>query len=277
MQRLSAPEASLAHPASWPWPLPAVVVWAAAWALFHALSSLGMSGVLAMALGMGLGMWGRRWAETATRRTIVALGFPLSFMGIGLSPADQAWIWLALAVLLMLAYPRKAWRDAPFYPTATQALAGLAQAAPLAAGGRVLDAGCGLGHGLRALRRAYPQARFQGVEWSWPLAWAARLLCPWAQVRRGDMWAQDWSQVGLVYLFQRPESMARAMAKAGAEMRPGSYLVSLEFKVPEVTPSACCGHANGRPVWVYRIGGQALPTTEPHLPNPKEPPPCSYS
>jgi hypothetical protein len=256
MQRLSAPGTSFAHPANWPWPLPAVATWASAWALYHALVWAGFNLVLALALGMLWGMWGRRWAHTAARRTLVALGFPLSFMGLGLNPSDQAWIWLALAALLLLAYPRKAWQDAPFYPTHRQALAGLAELAPMPVNGRVLDAGCGLGHGLRALRQAYPQARLQGVEWSWPFALAARVWCPWAQVQRGDMWAADWSQLRLVYLFQRPESMARAMAKARLEMPPGSYLVSLEFKVPDAVPSARCGAPDGRPVWIYRIGAE---------------------
>ena len=68
----------------------------------------------------------------------------------------------------------------------------------------VLDAGCGLGHGLKALRSAYPQARVRGVERSLPLSWLCRRRCPWAEVRRGDMWAQSWRGVDLVYLFQRP-------------------------------------------------------------------------
>jgi hypothetical protein len=32
------------------------------------------------------------------------------------------------------------------------------------------------------------------------------------------MWRADWSGYQLVYLFQRPESMARAWAKGCAEM-----------------------------------------------------------
>jgi hypothetical protein len=117
----------------------------------------------------------------------------------------------------------------------------------------VLDAGCGLGDGLRALRRAYPQARLEGVEWSWPLRFLCALRCPWAQVRRGDMWRTDWSSYQLVYLFQRPESMARAAAKAQAEMASGSWLVSLEFAVPGVLPQAQLRLPGDRVVWIYRF------------------------
>ncbi|MGE5331900.1 MAG: class I SAM-dependent methyltransferase, partial [Nitrospirota bacterium] len=132
-------------------------------------------------------------------------------------------------------------------------LQGLAAQVPLAPGARVLDAGCGLGDGLRALRRAYPQARLEGVEWSWPLRFLCALRCPWAQVRRGDMWRTDWSSYQLVYLFQRPESMARAAAKAQAEMASGSWLVSLEFAVPGVLPQAQLRLPGDRVVWIYRF------------------------
>jgi hypothetical protein len=63
----------------------------------------------------------------------------------------------------------------------------------------------------------------------------------------------DWGRYQLVYLFQRPESMARAMAKAQAEMAPGSWLVSLEFAVPGVPPHAQLHVPGGRPVWLYRM------------------------
>ena len=157
----------------------------------------------------------------------------------------------ALLVPLLLAYPLRAWRDAPFFPTPAGALQGL----PAVVGrpARVLDAGCGLGHGLRALRRQWPGVRFEGVEWSPLLAVAARLACPWAHVRRGDMWAHSWAEQDLVYVFQRPESMARVWHKAQAELAPGSWLVSLEFAVPGVAPHAQLASGAQRPVWIYRI------------------------
>ncbi|HEX7687459.1 MAG TPA: class I SAM-dependent methyltransferase, partial [Burkholderiaceae bacterium] len=108
---------------------------------------------------------------------------------------------------------------------------------------------------LRALRAVWPQARLEGIEWSWPLALAARLRCPWAGVRRGDMWRPGaWSGCALVYLFQRPESMARAIAKAEAELPSGAWLASLEFEVAGRRPHAVLRPAGGKPVWIYRVG-----------------------
>ncbi len=64
------------------------------------------------------------------------------------------------------------------------------------------------------------------------LALWARWTCPDAVVRRGDLWRDDWSGFQVVYLFQRPESMAKALAKARTELRPGSWLLSLDFPLP---------------------------------------------
>jgi hypothetical protein len=153
----------------------------------------------------------------------------------------------------LLVYPLNAWRDAPVFPTPHHALRSLAVQAPLPVGARILDAGSGLGDGLKALRHAYPAAQLEGIEQSWPLRLLCALRCPWARVRRGDMWAAPWGGFALVYLFQRPESMDRAAAKAQAEMAPGAWLVSLEFPVPGVLPSAQLRAPGGRVVWLYRM------------------------
>jgi SAM-dependent methyltransferase len=165
-----------------------------------------------------------------------------------------------------------AWRDAPVFPTPRGALRELAAHAPLpdhgaaatasspgATAPQVLDAGCGMGDALIELHAAYPQARVHGIEWSWLWRAVAALRCPWARVRQGDMWAQSWAGFDLVYLFQRPETMPRAIDKAWREMRPGSWLVSLEFEAVDAAGVPHAPHARlslqgTRPIWVYRIG-----------------------
>ncbi|MDZ7864991.1 class I SAM-dependent methyltransferase [Acidovorax sp.] len=234
-----------------PWPLPALLAWAGAWLLYLSLlravppvAAL----VAASLLGTAASVLGASW----WRRGLIALGFPLSLALTGMASLP-AWAWLVPLALLLLVYPLNAWRDAPLFPTPHHALQALAVQAPLARGARVLDAGCGVGDGLIALRHAYPETRLEGLEWSWPLRLACALRCPWARVRRGDMWAADWSGYQMVYLFQRPESMARAAAKAQAEMAAGAWLVSLEFAVPGLLPSAQLRAPGGRVVWIYRL------------------------
>ena len=238
------------------WPLPALLAWAAAWGLFRLAQGWGWGTTTALALASALGVAASLWGHTWWRRLFIAAGFPLSLAlslpAAGLA-AVPAWAWLVPLALLLLVYPLNAWRDAPLFPTPRQALDTLAAQVPLAPGARVLDAGCGLGDGLLALRRAYPQAQLHGLEWSWPLRAACALRCPWARVRRGDIWRADWSGYDLVYLFQRPESMARALHKARSQMRRGSWLVSLEFQDPAVAPTHTLTAPDGRAVWVYRM------------------------
>ncbi len=237
-----------------PWPLPAVLAWAAAWGVHGTAVQLGWPQPvpLALASGVGLGMslLGRGW----WRRLLIAAGFPLAMLATGLVVAP-AWVWLLLLALLLLVYPINAWRDAPLFPTPARALERLPEAVPLPAGAQVLDAGCGLGQGLRALHAAYPQATLHGIERSWPLRLWCGWRCPWARVRQGDMWAGHWGEHAMVYLFQRPESMARAMAKARAEMVAGSWLVSLEFEAAGHVAHAAQSLDDGRMLWIYRMDG----------------------
>ena len=265
-----------------PWPLPALLNWGLAWGMFALAGALGLPTLDAFLAGCLPTTALALLAGSAWRRAILALGFPLSValqallhglslpatsaiqgldphLSSGIAGSLPAWAWLLPVGLLALAYPVRAWRDAPFFPTPADALDGLEAIAPIDPGARVLDAGCGLGHGLSALRHVYPQARLDGIEWSWPLAWLARLRSPWARISRGDMWEHSWSDYQVVYLFQRPESMPHAARKAAAEMRPGSWLVSLEFKVPGLRLQAVVQREDHRPVWIYAVGRETRP------------------
>ena len=234
------------------WPLPAVLVWGAAWALFVGLPRWGIAAELALGTASALGIAASLLGNTWWRRLMIGLGFPLSLL-LTQAATLPAWVWLLPLLVLLLIYPVNAWRDAPLFPTPKNALNGLAALAPLAEDAIVLDAGCGLGAGLKALRRAYPNAQLTGIEWSWPLRALCALRCPWARVRQGDIWAVDWSGYDMVYLFQRPESMPRAVTKARAELKAGAYLVSLEFDAQALTPFGVLRAAQSKPVWVYRV------------------------
>ncbi len=242
---------------AWRWPLPALAAWSGAWLCHASLIALVLDPTLAFLLSALLPVLFAARAHGTWRRAIVSAGFPVSalFLGVGLSL--PAWAWLLPLAALVLVYPMQAWRDAPIFPTPAAALRGLAAALDgLPATPRMLDAGCGLGHGLAALRSEWPRAQIEGLERSAVMALVTRLRCPWAQVRCADMWAASWRDHDLVYLFQRPESMARAWHKVCAEMAPGSWLVSLEFGVPGVEPDVTIAAGEGggaKPVWAYRV------------------------
>ena len=236
------------------WPLPALFSWAAAWGVFALLRALAAPVALAFAAGLLLSAGSAYFASTPWRRVFVAAGFPLSLLASASTvSALPAWAWLVPLALLLLLYPSSTWQDAPLFPTPYRALDGLAAKVPLKPGARIVDAGCGLGAGLVELHREYPEGRIEGLEWSWPLRLACALRCPFAQVSRADIWAADWSGYDMVYLFQRPESLGRAMDKAGRELAKGSWLASLEFEAPGWAPQAQLQNVAGKPVWLYRV------------------------
>ena len=234
----------------WRWPVTALATWLAAWALHLGLrSSLGFGS--AVVAGAVAALAAHRLAATTWRRAIVALGFPLSVLAAG---GASPWLWLLPLAVLALVYPLGAWRDAPLFPTPRGALAGLAEALPLTDGARILDAGCGTGDALLELASEYPRATLGGVERSAVVAAIARWrLGRRARVALGDLWRSDWSDVDLLYVFQRPESMARIAEKSVREMRPGATIVSLEFPIPGWQHVRTL--ANAKPLFVYRLDG----------------------
>jgi hypothetical protein len=235
-----------------PWPVPALLVWSGAWAACALARAQGLGVAWTGTAGLVAGGLLSFAIASRWRRLLAAAGFPLSAVLVAGATHLPSSLWLVAVLPLVALYPLRAWRDAPFFPTPADALAGL-ESVVTPPPQRVLDAGCGVGHGLRVLRRVWPGACFEGIEWSPPLAWLAGVRCPWARVVRDDMWSVSWAAADLVYLFQRPESMARAWAKARAEMGEGGWLVSLEFPLPEVAPWACLQPPGQRPCWVYRV------------------------
>ena len=214
------------------WPLPALLAWFGTWCVYLFLLAPNLTLLAGIGAATAVGVLLSVLGGTLWRRLAIGAGFPLSLLLSG-AVALPAWAWLAPFALILLVYPMNAWRDAPLFPTPAKALLGLASHAPLAKGAAILDAGCGLGHGLAALRAA------------------AALLCPWAHIRQGDIWRADWQTYDMVYLFQRPESMPRAVAKARAELKPGAWLVSLEFVAKELQAQAVLQSVGGKPVWLY--------------------------
>lgn len=236
-----------------PWPLPALVAWAGAWIVFVALVRADIGALVAMVIATALGIAVAFLASTRWRRLFVAAGFPLSLFASGLAGDVPTWAWLLPLGLLLVLYPINTWGDAPVFPTPSGALRGLAKLAPLPPGASIVDAGCGLGDGLRELDAAYPDAAITGWEWSWPLRFACAARCRFATVRRVDIWNADWSGFDMVYLFQRPESMPRAAEKAARELKPGAWLASLEFPALDLKPTKTLDAVEGKRVWLYQM------------------------
>lgn len=236
------------------WPIPAIFAWAAAWATWWMGLRVDMPPVGALALATTTGVVFSLMGNTVWRKLLMAIGFPVSWLLMfwGTVGAHIGIWWLLPLALFLWLYPPSSWRDAPLFPTPHDAFEGLREHVPLPLAGRVLDAGCGLGDGLIALERAYPDVHLEGTERSQPLRWLCALRCRWARVRGGDLWADAWSGYDLVYLFQRPETMPRALDKAARELKPGAWLASLEFEATEWQATLIWTCPDDRPLWLYQ-------------------------
>jgi hypothetical protein len=236
------------------WPIPALVAWVMSWLFYFFLQSLGISDSWALIGGTLLSVLLSALGSNLWRRCLIVLGFPLSQLLLtSASVSMPPLAWFLLLVLIVLVYPLNAWSDAPLFPTPSKALLEIPEHIHLEAGAQILDAGCGLGDGLKALKSAYPEAMFFGLEMSWLLRVFCAMRCPWAKIRQGNIWLAHWHSYDMVYLFQRPESMPHAVKKAAAELKRGSWLVSLEFEARELNPTAVVYGSDGRPVWMYQI------------------------
>jgi hypothetical protein len=235
------------------WPLPALLAWSLSWGLFSFLNALDVDDAWCLVAATLLSLLLSALGTTLWRRCLIVMGFPLSQLLVNSTALSMPPVaWLCLLVLIALVYPLNAWSDAPLFPTPSRALEEMPAHIQLTEGARILDAGCGLGDGLKALRKAYPQAQFFGLEMSWLLRVFCAIRCPWAKIRQGNIWLADWSSYDVVYMFQRPESMPKAMEKARTELSSGAWLVSLEFEARDLVANAICIGADSRPVWMYQ-------------------------
>ncbi|RVU39183.1 methyltransferase domain-containing protein [Hwanghaeella grinnelliae] len=192
------------------------------------------------------------WLATAAAAVIAALCAIL--MGLrGLWPVGAALAPPAAALALLAAVP--AWvfpllilvlaglfwnvrsERVPLYltnGTAQKALADVIDDQPGARDGHIIDLGCGFGQTTFTLARRFSDAEVVGVETAplvFAIAWLRGKLIGLDNVRivYRNLWAEDLHRYDAVYCFLSSEPMPRLIAKANAEMRPGSILISNTF------------------------------------------------
>ncbi len=123
---------------------------------------------------------------------------------------------------------------------------------------RVVDLGCGDGRLLRRLASMRPDCSFVGIEHA-PLPWLWAKLASMQRrnllIRYGDFWRLQLDPFDLVYAFLSPVPMPRLTAKARAEMRSGTLLVSNSFAAADVNCelSIEVGDRRGTVLHCYRM------------------------
>lgn len=160
---------------------------------------------------------------------------------------NPAW-YLAAFLALLAVFWRTDRSRVPLYLSNQITAAAVARLLP-AGHCQVVDLGCGDGGLLKFLARARPDCDFVGIEHA-PLPWLWARLSTRAlancHIQYGDFWRQPLDRYDLAYAFLSPAPMDRLGAKAGAEMRPGTWLVSNSFPVPGREPDQALELADSR-------------------------------
>lgn len=197
-------------------------------------AATGVAALLAALTALGLGLRGL-WPLGA------ALGPP--FAAIALLADLPGWVFpVFIAVLAGLFWNVRSER-VPLYLsnlTTQRALADLIAGVDGAPQGRIIDLGCGFGQTTLTLASRFPEAQVIGVETAplvFAIAWLrAKLTAPGnVKISYRTLWREDLGQYDAVYCFLSTEPMARLIAKARTEMRPGTVLVSNTFTDPGYT------------------------------------------
>lgn len=187
----------------------------------------------------------------------IALLFPAALLGadaLRLPPV----LFLLVFLFLLGLYWSTFRTQVPFYPSGPPVWDAVAALLPARPGLRLIDIGSGLGGMVLALARRRPDCACEGIELA-PLPW----LCSWLRARLrgsaarfllGDYERLDFAAYDAVFAYLSPAAMDALWRKAGAEMRPGTMLLSYEFDIAARAPDKTIAATEGGPalyVWYF--------------------------
>lgn len=121
----------------------------------------------------------------------------------------------------------------------------------------VIDLGSGLGGVVRAL--ASSKTKSFGVE-SAPLVWLSSFILSKVSgkghITRQSIWDANLSNIDLAYAFLSPVPMEQLYNKVKKEMKPGSFLISNSFLVPNIKPDEAWELDDKRKtkLYIYKVG-----------------------
>ena len=126
---------------------------------------------------------------------------------------------------------------APFVPIAPTVLKRMIELLTIQPGEKAADLGAGDGRVVIELARA--GAKAQGYEINPLLVLASRKNIKHAEMARQasvhwkNFWKQDLSSFQVVTLFGMPHMMKKLQEKLAKELKPGSRVISHQFKFPD--------------------------------------------
>jgi len=151
-------------------------------------------------------------------------------------------ILVLLAIFCLVYFLTPLFSKVPFVPCSKEVVYEIVHALPLSSGSVFFDLGCGDGRVLFAIAKAYPSVSCRGVEIApFPFLLAkARKVFSWAHnvsIMYGDFFKIDTSSASCVFVYLFPKILDRLLPKFEQELKPGSIVVSCDFKFSKREPS----------------------------------------
>jgi len=150
---------------------------------------------------------------------------------------------------------------APFVQTPLEVAKKMLELAQIKSGESLYDLGCGDGR-LIILAAKDIGAKSTGIELREDLVDRARTeikrlnLESKVKVIQGNFFDVPITDANVVTLYLTSSANERLRPKLEAELKPGSRVVSHDFKVPGWKPSAVYDELLGHTIYTYRIGEQ---------------------
>jgi SAM-dependent methyltransferase len=146
---------------------------------------------------------------------------------------------LIALIFLWILLLRSLFSTAPFIPIPKSILAQIIEALDIPDNGLVYDLGCGDGRVLSHAARRHPQAKFIGVEKNFIPYWIAKCRTrknSRITISKNDFFATDLSNASCVYVYLFPSLMPKLLEKFQKELRPGTTVVSCDFRMADKEP-----------------------------------------
>jgi hypothetical protein len=180
-----------------------------------------------------------RWRGLALWWSLIQLLLPIALLtthSLHFPPS----IFLVAFVFLLGCYWTTFRTQVPFYPSNPLVWNAVSTLLPPDRSIKFIDIGSGLGGPVLNLAARRPDSTFVGIELA-PLPWLvsrfmAVLIGSRASFIRGDYENQHFSHYDVVFAYLSPVAMMPLWAKARAEMRSGTLLLSYEFPVDDAPP-----------------------------------------
>jgi len=202
---------------------------------FSPWSSLFLSSLVAFTLSASQRM---TWAWKILHAVLV----PAVIIGLIISAEYDYFplLFLICTLPLTLAYGPTVWTRVPFYRTTQNTVASLNSVIHNFKITQLLDVGSGNGRVLNLLSNSVASSVvLHGIELS-PLLWVVStirsFLTPQTKYFLGSYWNHSFAPYDCIYVFLSPQPMVELWHKACWEMRPGTLVISHQFKIPDNKP-----------------------------------------